>query len=482
MMYKKIFDSIDKALWKDDGVDTDLEYIQQTSWLLFLRWLDEIELTRQKTASLNNQKYNQLLDHKYRWSTWAVPRKKDGSKDFNTESFGPEILEFINNELFPYLQKFKENAKSINSTEYKIGEIFSNFRNGIEDGYILRNVIDLIDKLEFKTLEQKQALGDLFEDKLKNMGNAGRQGGQYYTPRPLIDKIIKVINPKIGESIYDGAAGSCGFLIRAFNHIKESKKLSTSEFKKLQNSTLFGKENKRIAYTLGIMNMILHEIENPNLIRTDTLGLNISEIQNKDRFDVILANPPFGGGETKQTQQNFPIKSSEASYLFLQHFVKILKKGGRCGIVIKDTFLSNGDAKKLRKLLLEECNLYSILDVPRGAFRAGVKTVVLFFEKGTPTKDIWYYQLNLGRNLGKTNPLNENDLAEFSKMVHTRKISKNSWLIKISDISKKSWDLSVKNPNRVEDVDHRTPAEIIAEIDELDVKASKALQAIRKLI
>ena len=481
-MYEKVFDSIDKALWKDDGVDTDLDYVQQTSWLLFLRWLDEIELTKQKSAKLNNQNYNQLLDREYRWSTWAVPKKKDGSKDFSSESFGPEILEFINNELFPYLQKFKDNAKSINSTEYKIGEIFSNFRNGIEDGYILRDVIDLIDKLEFKTLEQKQALGDLFEYKLKNMGNAGRNGGQYYTPRPLIDEIIKVINPKIGETIYDGAAGSCGFLIRAFNHIKESKKLSTSEFKKLQTSTLFGKENKRIAYTLGVMNMILHEIESPNLVRTDTLGINILEIQDKDRFDVILANPPFGGGETKQTQQNFPIKSSEASYLFIQHFIKILKKGGRCGVVIKNTFLSNDDAKNLRKLLLSECNVHTILDVPAGAFRAGVKTVVLFFEKGNPTKDIWYYQLNLGRNLGKTNPLNENDLADFSKLVQKRERSDNSWFVNIKDITNDTFDLTVNNPNRAEKLDNRTPAEIIKEIEEIDIKANQALKVIKELL
>ncbi len=481
-MYEQIFKRIDKILWKDDGVDTELDYVQQTSWLLFLRWLDENEKTKEKAADLNNEAYDPILDEEYRWSTWAVPINEDGEKDYNKEAFGPEVLEFVNNELFPYLQKFKDNATSINTIEYKIGEIFSNFRNGIEDGYHLRNIIDLIDKLEFKTAEQRQALSDLYEDRLKNMGNAGRNGGQYYTPRPLINEIVKVINPKIGETVYDGAAGSCGFLIAAFNHIKESKNLNTSELQLLRTETLYGKENKRIAYALGIMNMILHGIDSPNLIRTDTLGLNILEIQNKDRFDVVLANPPFGGGESSQIQQNFPIQSSEASYLFLQHFIKILKKNGRCGIVIKNTFLSNDDAKNLRKLLLSECNVHTILDVPAGAFRAGVKTVVLFFEKGTPTKDILYYQINLDRNLGKKKPLNENDLADFSRLVQKREISENSWLVDVSGINTDTWDLTVNNPNRVEEVDNRTSAEIIAEIEELDVQAAHTLQAIKELL
>ena len=231
--------------------------------------------------------------------------------------------------------------------------------------------------------------------------------------------------------------------------------------------------------------MILHGIESPNIIHKNTLEDNIQEIQNKDRVDVILANPPFGGKEKEQIQENFPIKTGETAYLFLQHFIKKLKAGGKCGVVIKNTFLSNTDNASiaLRKQLLEECNLFAILDLPGGAFLGtGVKTVVLFFEKGKPTKNLWYYQLNVGRNMGKTNPLNENDLEDFIKLSKQQKISDNSWSKNINEINKDTFDLEVKNPNVVEKIDNRTPEDIISEIEELDKQSSQALKKIKDML
>ena len=234
-----------------------------------------------------------------------------------------------------------------------------------------------------------------------------------------------------------------------------------------------------------IMNMILHGIEAPNIIHTNTLAENISDIQQKDRVDVVIANPPFGGKERAEIKQNFPIETSETAYLFLQHFIKMLKVGGRCGVVIKNTFLSNTDnaSVALRKQLLEECNLFAVLDLPGGAFTGtGVKTVVLFFEKGRATDSIWYYQLNVGRNMGKTNPLNERDMAEFVEMAKTQELSDKSWLVDVATVNKDTWDLTVNNPNAVEEIDNRTPQEIIAEIEQLDVQAAQALQAIKELL
>jgi type I restriction enzyme M protein len=232
--------------------------------------------------------------------------------------------------------------------------------------------------------------------------------------------------------------------------------------------------------------MILHGVESPNIIHKNTLEDNIQEIQNKDRVDVILANPPFGSqSEQQQIQENFPIKTGETAYLFLQHFIKKLKAGGRCGVVIKNTFLSNTDNASitLRKQLLEECNLFAILDLPKGTFLgSGVQTVVLFFEKGKSTKKLWYYQLNVGRNMGKTNSLNENDLTDFIKLAKTQKLSDNSWSVDIEKINKEKWDLGVKNPNLVEEIDERTPAEIIAEIKELDRESAQVLKAIKDIL
>jgi len=317
------------------------------------------------------------------------------------------------------------------------------------------------------------------------MGNAGRNGGEYYTPRPLIKAIIKVIEPKIGQTIYDGASGSAGFLCEAFAYLLESKNLTPTDVETLQKKTFFGKEKKSLAYIIGTMNMILHGIDAPNIVHTNTLGENIADIQEKDRFDVVLANPPFGGKERAEVQQNFPIKTGETAYLFLQHFMKILRAGGSAGIVIKNTFLSNTDNASiaLRKELLENHNLHTILDCPSGTFQgAGVKTVVLFFKKGEPTKKIWYYQLAPGRNMGKTNPLNESDLVEFIELQKKSKNSDLSWSMDVSTVNQDTWDLSVKNPNRNHEKIHRSPAEIIAEIESLDAENRIILQRIKDLL
>jgi len=248
--------------------------------------------------------------------------------------------------------------------------------------------------------------------------------------------------------------------------------------------TFFGKEKKSLAYIIGIMNMILHGIEAPSIRHMNTLSENIADFQEKDRFDIVLANPPFGGKERAEVQQNFPIKTGETAFLFLQHFIKILRAGGRAGVVIKNTFLSNTDnaSVSLRKTLLTECNLHTVLDLPGGTFTgAGVKTVILFFEKGKRTKKVWFYQLNLDRNLGKTNPLSEKDLADFLSLQKTKADSDNSWTIDVADIDAKTFDLSVKNPNKNGEVVLREPGEILEEIETLNKESNVILSKIRKI-
>jgi type I restriction enzyme M protein len=484
-MYETAFKNIDDTLWKDAGCSSELDYIEQTSWVLFLKYLDDYETEKETAALLNNEVYARIIDGEFRWSNWAAPKKVDGKFDHNAALTGDDLRDFVNQKLFPHLASFKQTAENPRSIHYKIGEIYSELRNKLQSGYALRDVIDKVDELKFLSNADKHELSSLYEDKIKNMGNAGRNGGEYYTPRPLIKSIVKVINPKIGETVYDGAVGSAGFLCEAYDWMRRSKELSAAEYETLQNDTFIGKEKKSLAYVIGTMNMILHGVEAPNIVHTNTLAENIADIQQKDRVDVILANPPFGGKERVEIQQNFPIKTSETAYLFLQHFIKMLKAGGRCGVVIKNTFLSNTDSASvaLRKQLLEECNLFAVLDLPGGAFiGTGVKTVVLFFEKGKATERVWYYQLNAGRNMGKTNPLNEKDLAKFVELEATQAESGNSWSLDVEKVSKDTWDLTVNNPNRVDEVDNRTPAEIIAEIELLDAQAADALQAIKELL
>ena len=530
-MFEQAFRKIDDVLRKEAGCTTELDYTEQTSWLLFLKYLDGLEQDKADEAKLEGKRYTFLLDKPYRWETWAAPKGADGSLDHKAALVGPDLIEFIDRKLFPYLQRFKQKATGPNTLEYKIGEIFGEIKNRIQSGYNLREIIDAIDALRFRSQTEKHELSHLYEAKIKNMGNAGRNGGEYYTPRPLIRAIVRVVDPKIGEKIYDGAVGSAGFLCEAFDYLRsppstgsgaaQSKDrslskvegLTTKDLAILQTKTFYGKEKKSLAYVIAIMNMILHGIEAPNIVHTNTLTENLADIQDKDRFDVVLANPPFGGKERPEVQQNFPIRTGETAFLFLQHFIKILKAGGRGGIVIKNTFLSNTDnaSVSLRKLLLETCNLHTVLDCPGGTFQgAGVKTVVLFFEKGVKTRKVWFYQLTpstssgQARNLGKTNPLNDADLAEFIALAASKASATDGGGLSYADggalsyadggpETPKSWNveigplshvegLSVKNPNGGEEVAHRSPEAIMEEIASLDAESAEVLNSIRKLL
>jgi type I restriction enzyme M protein len=379
-MFEQTFKNIDDILHKDAGCTSELDYTEQSSWLLFLKYLDALELDKANEAELEGRRYSFILDKAYRWDRWAAPKTRDGKLDHHAAMTGDDLRDFVSGKLFPYLAGFKQRATGPNTIEYKIGEIFGEVKNKIQSGYNLRDVIELVDELRFRSQTEKHELSHLYEGKIKNMGNAGRNGGEYYTPRPLIRAMIQVAKPRIGERICDGACGSAGFLCEAFDFLSPQA-TKAADLKTLQTRTFYGKEKKSLAYVIAIMNMILHGIEAPNVIHANTLAENLADIQEKDRYDVVLANPPFGGKERKEVQQNFPVKTGETAFLFLQHFIKI-------------TFLSNTDnaSTSIRKLMLESCKLHTVLDLPGGTFPgAGVKTVVLFFEKGAPTRKVWFY-------------------------------------------------------------------------------------------
>lgn len=484
-MFAQTFKNLDNVLWKEAGCTSELDYTEQSSWMLFLKYLDDLEKSRSMEAELEDKEYKFILSPDYRWSSWARPLDSEGELDDDKALIGDDLIEFVNIKLFPYLAKFKERSQDNPDTiEYKIGEIFGEIRNRFTSGYSLRDAIDLVDQLKFRSQVEKHEMSALYEEKIKNMGNAGRSGGEYYTPRALIRAMIEVMSPTIGETIYDAACGSAGFLCEAYDHLRTDN-LSTAQLETLQTKTLYGKEKKSLPYVIAIMNMILHGIDAPNIIHTNTLAENTMNIQGKDQYDVILANPPFGGKERPEVQQNFNIKTGETAFLFMQHFMKSLKAGGRAAVVIKNTVLSNGDnaSISLRKELLQNFNLHSILDCPAKTFQgAGVKTVVLFFEKGKPTKNVWYYQLDPGRSLGKTNPLNDKDLEEFVELQKTFADSEKSWSIRAADVNPETFDLSVKNPNEPEEDPLRAPEEIIAEITALDVETAKILKSIQEVL
>ena len=483
-VFANTFKRVDKLLQKGKVGTSALDYAQQTSWLLFLKYLDDREESREADALLSGREYAPIIKGKYRWSSWASPKDANGALDRNKALTGEDLINFVENDLFPHLAGFGEIAKSSDTVEAKIGEIFSETDNKFrkKKGYVLRDVIDELDKLSFNSQKERHELSLLYEGSINQMGNAGRNGGEYYTPRPLIRAMLKVIDPKIGETVYDGALGSAGFLCEAYTYMRKDN-LTPSEFQKLKKRTFYGQEDKPLPFIIGMMNMILHGIDTPNITYANTLNQNIMDIQPSDQHDVILANPPFGGGERVEVQQNFPIRSGETAYLFMQHFMRKLKPGGRAAIVIKNTFLTNGDATTLRKELLETCNLHTILDCPSKTFQgAGVKTVILFFEKGAPTRRTWYYTLDPGRSLGKTNPLNDNDLAEFIELQAKRAESEKSWTLDAADIDPDTWDLSPKNPNAPEAEALRAPDFIIADMLARDEETRGLLEQVRGLL
>ncbi|MFI5185581.1 MAG: N-6 DNA methylase, partial [Chitinophagales bacterium] len=300
-MFEQTFKNIDDILWKEAGCQSELDYVEQTSWIIFLKYLDDLERERRTKAELVGKDYEGIIQKKFRWEIWAAPKlalsgaegsKAEGGKseenkerkiDHQKALTGDDLKDFVNDELFPYLRKFKTEAESANTIEYKIGEIFSELKNKINSGYNLREIINLVDELHFRTHAEKHEMSSLYEDKIKNMGNAGRNGGEYYTPRPLIKSIIKVVAPELKQTIYDGALGSAGFLCESFEYLKNKyPNRSTSEDKFLQTKTFFGKEKKSLAYIIGTMNMILHGIDTPNIIHTNTLSENLADIQEKD--------------------------------------------------------------------------------------------------------------------------------------------------------------------------------------------------------
>lgn len=302
-------------------------YTEQISWILFLKFLDDYEKAAADNAELDGKEYTFALDEKYRWNNWIRQQK-----GYIT---GDDLKDFVNKELFPYLKSFKNSDTDYHSIRYKIGEIFYFITNRIESGNNLKEVVDIIDRLNFQSQKDLFELSKIYEDLLQDMGNAGGNNGEFYTPRCLIKMMVDCVDPHIGQTVYDPAAGSCGFLIEAFNHIKPQVK-SDRELEIFNKTTFYGNEKTPLAYIMGVMNMILHGISSPNISKADTLALNIKDFQEKDRYDIILANPPFGGKIRSEVQINFPIKTNATELLFIQHIAKKVKVGGKVAIVVPE--------------------------------------------------------------------------------------------------------------------------------------------------
>jgi type I restriction enzyme M protein len=482
-MQQKV-DRITDILRRDDGISGAMHYTEQISWILFLKFLNDYENEKSAEALLDGKDYAYVLDEEHRWSNWACPKNADGSRNMKAPT-GDDLNDYVKGTLFPYLKDFKNSLSDFKSLKYKIGEIFGFIDNRIASGHTLREILDILDELDFQNEKELFELSNIYEKLLKGMGSDGGNSGEFYTPRAVVSSMVEALNPSVGEKVYDGAAGTCGFLIEAYEFIKnKTGELTTEDWVTLHKDTLYGNEKTPLAYIMGMMNMILHGIESPNLFKQNTLTTNIRDIQEKDRYHIILANPPFGGKEKSQIQQNFPVQANATELLFLQHFMKTLRQGGKAAIVVPEGVLfQTGSAfSQVKQALLEDFNLHTIVSLPAGVFLpySGVKTNIIFFERTGSTSDIWYYEVDPGYKLTKNKPINQKHMEEFLELYPKRSDNERSWTVKVDDI--KDFDISAKNPNNQEDIEHLAPTELLEKIKDNDKSITSLMDEVAEII
>ena len=449
-----------------DGVDPR-NYVEQLAWLFFLKAFDEMESRLEEEASFDGAPYRRRLDGTYRWSSWSAMTNRPD-----------EMLEFVDGKLWPHLKAFGETDATAQFSNDPISErfrrIFSTVRNHSRRGASFARVVQQVDRLHFGDATDVIVLSEIYEGLLKDVAaDSAGYAGEFYTQRHIIRAMVQVVGPEIGERVYDPCFGTAGFLGESAEHIRSTAgTLSGGHLERLQRDTFFGVELKPLTYLLGTMNMLLHQIEGANLELGNTLEFHSTNVSEKDRYDVVLSNPPYGGKMERELQTNFTIHSGSTEILFLQHIMANLAKGGRAGVIIPEGVLFRGgpDAK-VRERLLSEFDVHTILSLPAGCFLpyTGVKTNVLFFnrrEDGRGTESVWYYELtNDGFALKSTRrPIEGSQIPDFLAKWEERVEGENSWTVAIEDIAERDWDLTARNPNRQDDLEHRPALELVQSI------------------
>ena len=470
---------------RDDGVEPR-NYVEQLSWLFFLKAFDEMESRREGEAAFDGFPYRRRLDGKYRWSSWASMTDRPD-----------QMLEFVDGKLLPYLREFgEENSDTRQFANDPVAErfrrIFSTVRNHSRRGARFALVTQQVDRLHFGDETDVIVLSEIYEGLLKDVAaDSAGYAGEFYTQRHIIRAMVKVVRPKIGDRVYDPCFGTAGFLAESADYIRRTADvLSGSQFDRLQRETLYGIELKPLTYLLGTMNMLLHSIEGANLALGNTLELHAGNLPESDRYDVILSNPPFGGKMARELQSNFTIRSGFTEILFLQHIMANLATGGRAAVIVPEGVLFRGGPNaKVRKRLLQEFDVHTILSLPAGCFLpyTGVKTNVLFFARrqdGGGTKEVWYYELtNDGFDLkSKRRPIEGNQIPDFLSKWQKRLDGDNSWTVSIREIAEQNWDMSARNPNKGEGLDHKPVLELIHSIKTKEKRVIELLGELQEIM
>ena len=456
---------------KDPGVSGDAQRIEQLGWMISLKILDDKDLE----LKLINDRYVSSIPRHLQWRNWA------GNDEGAT---GDELKSFVDGTLIPQLKNL--DVSSGNKRALLIREIFDGTNNYMKNGTIIRQVINQLNQIDFNKAEDRHVFGDIYETILRDLQSAGNYG-EFYTPRALTEFITEMINPRLGEKVLDPACGTGGFLTSAIENIRKRNVKSVDDLKTLEK-TIHGMELKPLAFMLCVTNLILHDIEVPNVDYTDSLNREYTSIGQKDQVDVILANPPFGASVTDGVETNFPqnFRTTESADLFLMLMVRYLKDGGRAGIVLPDGSLTgDGVKQRIRQHLLENCNLHTIVRLPNSVFQpyASSATNMLFFEKGTPTKEIWYWEHKLPEGVkaySKTKPILKSEFDGLKKWWKKRKENEQAWKVSIGTIVANGYNLDIKNPHTPEEKHTYSSAELVTMIHESFRKSDELLQQLRK--
>lgn len=465
---------------RDGGTSGVLEYMEQISWLIFLKVFEDVEKRFEDEAEFSGRAYQPIIEPNYRWSNWA-------RKDWR----GEKLIDFIDNKLFTYLRSLTGTPE-----RERVAIIFREISgNRMKSAYNLKDVIALIDKIDFNDAEDSHVVSQVYEELLLKLGKEHGIAGEFYTPRPIVRLIVKMVNPQIEETVFDPFSGSCGFLAESYRLVMETKEMKVKEYETLQRETFYAQEKKPLPYLIGNMNCILHGLLTPNIVRKNTLSDNIRNIPESRRFDIIMTNPPFGGKENKQIQQNFPIQSQSTELLALQYVMKSLKRDGRCGIVLPEGVLFRSDSfARVKRELLENFNLHTIISLPSGVFAnvtasgQGPKTNLLFFDRTGKTTRIWYYDLAgysedvLNKNYSKANPIEDEDLEDCYEKWKKLGVSKYSWVVSIREVDKRDYNLTAINPTRKKEPEYKSPEKLIISALEKEKQVLRILNEFRDIL
>lgn len=465
-----IIKTLQNIMRKDPGVSGDAQRIEQLGWMISLKILDD----KDKELELINDKYVSVMPKKLQWRNWAAD---------DEGMTGDELKEFVDGKLITQLKNLDVSAG--NKRALIIREIFDGTNNYMKNGTIIRQILNELNQIDFNKAEDRHVFGDIYETILRDLQSAGNYG-EFYTPRALTEFITEMVNPRLGEKILDPACGTGGFLTSAIENIRKQDIKGVKDLKELEK-TIHGMELKPLPFMLCVTNLILHDIEVPNVDYTDSLNREYTSIGQKDRVDVILANPPFGASVTDGVETNFPqnFRTTESADLFLMLMVRYLKDGGRAGIVLPDgSLIGDGVKQRIRQHFLENCNLHTIVRLPNSVFQpyASVATNLLFFEKGKPTKEIWYWEHKLpegAKAYNKTKPIHKSEFDGLKKWWKKRKENEQAWKVSIDTIISNGYNLDIKNPHMPEETHEYSSVELVTMLHDSFRKSDGLLEKLK---